>query len=327
LNTRLSEQLHAEGLLSEQSMERIRHAESEKLFSIFWEIRTLLYVGVLLLTTGLGILIYKNIDTIGHQVVLALIAALCIGCFYYCVKRKYPFSRTRVQSPNTYFDYVLLLGCLTMLTFLAYLQAQYVVFGEAYGLATFIPMLILFFCAYYFDHLGVLSLAITNLAAWLGIAVTPTTILRGNNFAEGRIIFAGILLGIFLTAVAYFSDKRNLKKHFSFTYLNFGMNILFIAILAGMFYFESFYAAWIFPLAAAAYYFYRKAFEQSSFYFLLMIVIYSYIGVSYVAVRAVVTLLDDIFLPLMYFIMSGIGVIVLLIQLNAKMKRHARLQQ
>ena len=65
------------------------------------------------------------------------------------------------------------LAALLLLTFITYLQVQYNVFGDRFGLATFIPMIILFYCAYYFDHLGVLSMAVANLAAWMGIAVTP----------------------------------------------------------------------------------------------------------------------------------------------------------
>ena len=175
------EQLHREGLLSEASLNKIRIDEGTRLFSIHWEVKTLLYIGVLLLTGGIGILIYKNIDTIGHTVILALIGAVCAGCFVYCERKKLPFSFARVPAPNAYFDYILLLGCLTLLTFITYLQVQYTAFGEAYGLATFIPMVLLFFCAYYFDHLGVLSLAITNLAAWMGVAITPLNIFNANK--------------------------------------------------------------------------------------------------------------------------------------------------
>jgi hypothetical protein len=320
VNIHLFKKLHDEGLLSTSSLERIHKSESSKLFNVFWEIRMLLYAGVLLLATGVGIIIYKNIDTIGHQVILASIALLCTACFYYCIKRKLPFSATRVDAPNSYFDYILLLGCLTFLTLIAYLQTQYTLFGQAYGLATFIPMLVLFFCAYYFDHLGILSLAITNLAAWMGIAITPLRILDSNNFANGEIIFAGITLGTFLTLAAHFSEVRRIKSHFSFTYLNFGINIFYISILAGMFYFDRLFLLWLVPLAVLDLFFYRKARSLSSFYIALLVVLYSYIGLSYCVVR----LLDDYTLTLLYFVLSGIASIMLLMFLNKNLKQHAR---
>ncbi|MBC7961215.1 MAG: DUF2157 domain-containing protein, partial [Vallitaleaceae bacterium] len=139
--------LLARGLLSENTFNRIKQKHAAGLFSLFWELKTLLYIGVSLLSTGLGILIYKNIDSIGHQVVLAAIASLCAGCFYWCNKHKMPFSYQRVESSGAFIDYILLLGTLSFLTFVGYLQVQYEVFGLHYGMATFIPMVVLFFIA------------------------------------------------------------------------------------------------------------------------------------------------------------------------------------
>jgi hypothetical protein len=321
LNILLFEQLHRQGLIADQSLERIRKSESAKLFSIHWELRTVLYLGVLLFTAGLGILIYKNIDTIGHQVILGLIALICGACFLYCERKKLPFSFTKVKSPNAYFDYILLLGCLTLLTFIAYLQVQYNLFGEKYGLATFIPMIVLFFCAYYFDHLGVLCMAIANLAAWMGITVTPLKIFKANDFADAQIIFAGLLLGALLVVMAHLSPVKNIKSHFSFTYLNFGMNMLFISTLAGMFHFDSFYLLWLIPLAALVIYFYRKAMAMSSFYIILMITLYAYVGISYAFTQLILTILDSFEVIMLYFIASGIGVLLFLISMNKKLKR------
>jgi hypothetical protein len=314
------ERLHREGLLSGESLQKIKRAEAARLFSIHWELKTLLYLGVLLLTGGLSVLVYKNIDTIGHTVILTAIAAICAGSFVYCERKKLPFSYGKVPAPNGYFDYILLLGCLTLLTFIAYLQAQYTVFGEAYGLATFIPMVILFFCAYYFDHLGVLSIAITNLAAWMGVAVTPLKIFSANNFRDAQIIFAGLLLGLVLVLAA---RLIRVKKHFCFTYLNFGLNVTFVSCLAGMFYFEDTYLVWMLPLALAVFYFYREALRLRSFYFMLMIVLYGYVGLAYVVIR--LTIEAWVLIP-MYLMGSAIAAVLLLINLNKKVKINARLQ-
>ena len=324
MNLPLFEKLFAQGLISAQSLERVKSFERNKLFSIHWELRTILYLGVLLLTGGLGILIYKNIDTIGHQVILAFIALLCAGCFYYCERKKLPYTNGKVQSPNAFFDYVLLTGCLTLLIFIGYLQAQYNVFGNRYGLATFIPMVILFFCAYYFDHLGVLCMAITNLGAWMGLAITPVKLFKANNFADTEIIFAGLVLGMFLTLLSYLSTEKKIKPHFSFTYLNFGMNVVFVSCLAGMFRFDSFYIIWILPLSVLVFYFYRKAMELRSFYIVLMLTAYAYISISYVLIRLLT--MGDVFevyyLILLYFIASAVYVSLFLVRMNKKIKAN-----
>jgi hypothetical protein len=322
VNIPLFERLHKEGLIADPSLQKIKQRAGSRLFSVHWELKTILYLGILLLTGGLGILIYKNIDTIGHQVILAIIGLICISSFVYCERKKLPFATTKVPAPNSFFDYILLLGCLTLLTFITYLQVQYTAFGTAYGLASFIPMVILFFCAYYFDHLGILSMAITNLAAWMGIAITPLNILKANDFANAEIIFAGLLLGMALTAIAWASERRNIKAHFEFTYVNFGINILFIACLAGMFHFDSFYALWLLPLAGAVLYFYKRAIATRFFYYLLIITLYGYIGFSYALVRFLVTAFDwgVIYFILMYFMGSATWIIVFLSRMNKKLK-------
>jgi Predicted membrane protein (DUF2157) len=324
MDIHLFQQLHREGAITDKSFEQIKDYHSKKLFSVHWEIKTLLYLGVLLLTGGLGILVYKNIDTIGHQAILVFIALLCGGSFFYCIKNKHPFSVQKVEAPNAYFDYVLLLGCLTFISFIAYLQFAYNVFGNRYGLATFFPMLVLFCSAYYFDHIGILSLAITNLGAWLGITVTPMQLLNSNDFDDAMLIFTGLLLGALLIALAFFSNNKNIKKHFEFTYTNFGMHVLFISSLAAMFHFEAIYLLWFLLLAGITYFFYRKAIQQKSFYFLLITTLYSYIGISYVVIRLLSAMnsldMGAIYIGLLYFIASGIGLILFLIQTNKKLK-------
>jgi hypothetical protein len=321
--------LHAEGLISDAALHQAETRESENLFSLHWELRLLLYLGVLLLTGGLGILVYKNIDTIGHQAVLAFIALVTAGSFFYCFRKKAPFAWEKVAVADPFFDYILLLGCLSLLIFLAYLQYQYDVFGDHYGSATFIPMVILFITAYYFDHLGILSLAITNLGAWAGIAITPLSILKDGNFSDGHLIFTGILLGGILLAAGRLSSHRQLKPHFETTYTNFGLHLFFVAALAGLFTYNAIYILWFLVLLAISWFFYTAAFRRKSFYFIVVIILYAYIALSYVIVRLLSSMagldLGIIWLGLLYFICSAIGIAVLLVRLNRKLKANARL--
>lgn len=320
----LFEQLQKEGTISAASAEKVRTVTASRLFSVHWELKTILYLGVLLLSGGLGILVYKNIDTIGHQVILLAIALACGGCFYYSFRHKLPFSKEKVPAPNGFFDYVLLLGCLLLLTFITYLQVQYNVFGTRYGAATFIPMLVLFFSAYYFDHIGVLSMAITNLAAWMGVTVTPLQLLSANDFSSYSLIYTGLFLGALLIVTALLSNRLRFKPHFSFTYSNFGTHIFFIATLAGMFSaYDGPYGLWFLLLAAVTVFFYSQAMKQRSFYFVLIITLYAYIGLSFMVIRLLMNARHEgaIYAGLLYFIASGIGSVILLINLNKKLKK------
>ena len=320
----LFERLHAEGAISDTSLRQVKQQQQHPLISIHWELKTLLYLGVLLLSAGLGLLIYKNIDTIGHQAIVGFIALLSGGSFYYCFKNKNPFSFAKAEAPNSFFDYVLLLACLTFITFIGYLQFQYNVFGTRYGLATFIPLVVVFFSAYYFDHLGILSIAITNLAAWAGIAVTPTRILEDNDFSSDRIIYTGMVLGVLLIVAGAASKLKRLKPHFEFTYTNFGTHLLFISCLAAMFNFTKWNLLWFLVLVAIGVYFYLKAVAEKSFYFLLLMTLYGYVGVSYVVIRLLFFTgnsdFGGVYVALMYFILSAIGVAFFLISMNKKLK-------
>ena len=324
MNQKVFEQLHSEGLISDVSFDNIKTKQEHPLLSVYWEIKTLLYLGVLLLSSGLGILVYKNIDTIGHQMILLFIALVCGGSFFYCFKNNKAFSINRVTAPNALFNYILLLACCTFIILIGYLQYHYQLFGNRYGLASFFPMVVLFFSAYYFDHLGVLSMAIVNLAGWLGITVTPISVLTANDFNSSRIIFTGLALGVLLIVMAWATRKRKIKQHFELSYANFGTHILLISCLAAMFHFDTVYLLWFFLMAAMVGYFYTTAIADKSFYFILIITLYAYIGFTYV----VFDLLDKIggvtlsilYMGFLYFILSGIGLILFLMNTNKKIK-------
>lgn len=324
MNTDLFEKLYEEGCISEESLNRIRHKRQHPLFSLHWELKTLLYLGVMLLSTGLGVLIYKNIDTIGHQVIIAAIAAISTGCFVYCYKHKKPFDRQLVKSTGALFDYLLLLACLSFVSFLGYLQFQYTVFGTSYGLATFIPMVVLFYVAYDFDHLGILSMAVTNLGIWLGLSLSPIALLTKLETNDQTLIFTCLFLGLFLMAVSYLSARYDFKAHFRFTYMHFAVHLTFLSILSAYFYNYDRPGSvlWLFLTFAVAYYVYMDALKQRSFYFLLLMVLYVYISAAALFLRTIL-LMEDVamfYLASLYFICSAIAIIKLLRDLNKKVK-------
>ena len=316
------EQLRDQQIISDADLEKIKNVERSKPTSVHWDLLTLLYLGIFLLTTGLGILVYKNIDTIGHDIIIAVIAVSCIACFFYCFKKSKSYSNKKIEAPNVLFDYILLFGCLLLITLIGYLQFQYNAFGNRWGLATFIPMVLLFAAAYYFDHLGVLSLAITTLAAWVGISVTPLEILNNNDFSSERIIISGAVLGVALVGLAELSERRNVKAHFAFTYKNFGTHILFISSIAALFHFEEIYFIIFLLFGGIAFFFYKNAVKENSFYFLVITFLYSYIALGYVVIRLLSEVGDmgSIYLGLFYFIGSGIGLIRILMHYNKTLK-------
>ena len=329
MQTGLFDKLHKQGLLSDESLKNTQKLFAKPVVSLYRDLNVLLYSGVLLLSSGLGILVYKNIDRIGHIAILSFIAAICLFCYAYCYRKMSPFSWGEVNSPDVLFDYLLVLGGLLLVLFIGYLQYQYRVFGERWNMAAFIPMVLLFITAYYFDHRGVLALAITNLAAWLGITINRFTWPFLGNLKEHETIYAAILLGIFLVCMFYFSALSGRKTHFKNLYHQFGTHIFFISTTIAIFEFDPRYWPWFMLLAIGGVYHIYKAFKETSFYYLVVGILYMYFGFSHI----VLDLLDQTGteakaiaqIQMLYFIISAAILAFLLVRLNNKLKKDAGL--
>ena len=307
---RILKELTDKQIVTPEQAGKIDRFEKTAPFSLHWELKTLLYLGVLLLNVGLGVLIYEHIDTLGHTVPLIMIGLVCAGCFYYVIRYRKPFSNGEVESATPYYDYVLLLGCLSFLLLEGYWQYQYRIFGERYGLATFIPMVLFFVLAYLFDNRGVLSLAITALASWLGITVTPQELLSRNDFNSATIIQTGVFLGVLLAAIVFTSERRDFKRHFSMTYLNFSVHLLMVSCLSGIITLDN-WLVYVPLLALSVGSYLWLARQRQSFYLLVVAVVYAYIGLSYLFMKTFPRLILEAYL--LYYLFSGAAVVVMLI--------------
>ncbi len=300
------------GSLPEGLQEKIGAHYQERPFSIFWEVRTLLYLGVVSLSSGIGILIYKNIDTIGHQTLLGLIAVLTAACFGYCAKRAQPFTSGQGAKESSWADYVLLLGVLLFGIFTGYVQAQYAIFGKHYGLALGIPGAFYLFLAYRFDHRGVLQLGLSGLCAAVGVVVTPLSAVDGNLFDHRTPVYAGLAMGALYAAAGMLSEKSDFKKHFGFSYINFAMHLSMIASLTGMMTADGWEESIFFLLLAAfAAGLWRHAQRRRSPYFLLCAVLYGYVGFTYMCMHHLFRYSTSgmVSLVFLYFILSCAGTI------------------
>ncbi len=322
------EYLLNQGLITAESTEKLKEYHTNRPLSIFWHVRTILYLGVTLLASGLGTLIYKNIDTIGHATIVIIIGLSSAICIYWCFKKADSFTFEKVPSPNTWLDYILLLGVSLFLIFEGYLQYQFNIFGNSYGLATILPALILFALAYRFDHLGVLSMGITLLATWLGISLTPKDLLVSNDFSDERIILAGLLLGVILTSLGYFLANRGIKKHFDFTYYNFAFHLSAFAVFGAAATFSSGWL-WILLIGPISYLGYRYAWTISSFYFLLFSLGYAYAAVTYLLIKGLFWIEPDGilwgYLFMFYFIGTGLYSIRFLMRTYKNMTNDVRI--
>ena len=278
-------ELLEKGFITQEQFQKIEPVVSGKIVSVFYELRTILYLGVMLFTTGAGILIYQNIGSIGHIISIVALTIFMLACFWYVFKYEAGYSHGPIQSPTPYYDYVLLLGCLLFISIQGYLQFQYGALNDTLGWSTLITAILFFYLAYRFDHVGILSLAITALASFWSISVSPQKWYSGEFFSGSNLYNTAIIFSIVVGGIAFFLDKREIKKHFTFTYLNFCILIFFVGAVGGMFYQYWFmYVSLIYGGCAFAFYMARW---RRSFLFLLYAFLAGYIATTYLLTRTI----------------------------------------
>ncbi|HET9505720.1 MAG TPA: DUF2157 domain-containing protein [Hymenobacter sp.] len=318
--TRLLAELEAAGYLPPAQAAAIAEDERARPFSLHYELRALLYLGITLLAGGVGVLIYQHIDSLGHGVIIGAIALAMSASFAYGVRRRLAFTWGEAPRTSIAADYLLVLGCLLFLVLEGYLQAQYELFGTRYGLATVLPAGLFFYLAYRFDHRGVLSLAITALAAWVGVSVAPLAVFQQALLWHSALSFPGMLLGLVLVAAGLGSEFLDRKRHFAFTYLSLGSNVTLLAALSLLFATEGRYSLpWlllVLVLSAGLVWYARRA---QSYLFLLMSVAYSYVAITYSIVRLLASgHSSDWVTPMLVFYLPLTLVGIVLLFLNSK---------
>ena len=152
---------------------------------------------------------------------------------------------------------------------------------------------------------------------------------KKQNSDSYFLLYVGFGSGITFTAgtgslICYFKPANLPETNFKFSYQHYGIHVTYIALLAGYFHYYSsvFCIVWMFGILLLSILMYKDAIKNKSFYFMLLVVLYGYIAVSSLAVRLFIQIEDEatLYLALLYFIGSGIGMIFLLINLNKKLK-------
>lgn len=314
------QELHDKNLLTEEQFINLEKIVSRKIFSVYYELRILLYLGVMLFTTGIGILIYKNIGDIGHLLSIIVLLLLTVACFVYAFRKAVPYTNGKVKPPTPYYDYVVLLGCLLFISVLGYLQFQFSILNEALGETTLVTAAFFFYAAYRFDHVGVLSLGIVALASFWSITISPQKWYSNQFIETANLHITAMVFGAALAAIAMVLDRKKIKQHFTFTYLNFASLVFLMGALAGIFINEDSYALYLILLyvgcAATAYFAHLK----KSFLFLLYAFVFGYIGTTYFLTDVI---LDDPFIWFLYLIASCGGFIYFIIKFKNYFKRSA----
>jgi hypothetical protein len=309
-----TQKLFEKGLLRKEQQINIKNYLALGIFSVRNELLFLMYLSVLLFTSGVGVLIYNNINTIGHSILLTLLLALIVGCYYFCFKKSKGFTTHDVDFDNPIYNYLVLLATILSCTFMGYLQYQYHVFGNEFEISILISAFIALGTAYYFNNKSALSIGLTALTASIGITLTPQTLIDNDVYWNQNLSYYGLILGLTIVIWAIHSQKIKLKTHFDLILVTFALHLVTICSIAGLL--NEYWFVFIFVLAGSTFYFYMKSFQISAISVQIFTLLYGYIGFNIFIVR-VFGLIDigDFFVLLFYLLpVYFVGTIVLFIK-------------
>ena len=214
------------------------------LVSVRFEIRTLLYVGVLLLTSGVGVLVALHQEEIGPLAIAASITLAAAGSLIWVARRAAPFSWGEVPSPSVAFDYVLLLGLLLVAADLAYVEVQFTVLGPRWAYHLLIVGALYMLAAYRWDSRTALGLALATLAAWRGLSVSLVPAMIGPGVAAD-LRASAIVLGALYVGAAVLSVRLARKPHFEEVFASTGLLLLLGGLLSGVLDDRQAWSAWL----------------------------------------------------------------------------------
>ena len=314
------QRLVEQNLLTKEQQGHLDDLSSNRLVSVYFDLRALLYAGVLLFSTGIGILIYKNIGDIGHLVAIGALILLTAACFVYMFRKGPRYQHHEVEGPTPYFEYVVLLGSLLLISVQGYLQFKYELLTENLGLSTLISAAVFFVVAYRFDHLGVLSLGITALASFFSITLSPNKWYSGEFLQGSHLYLTAIFFGTGLALAALLLEKKNIKAHFTFTYLNFALLIFFVGALSAMMMEESRMGWYLLIVYAGVVFAWLSARRRRSFLFLLYAFIAGYIGTTYLLSETVMQNADTLWFY--YFMLSCGGFVYFIVKYRNYFSRN-----
>jgi hypothetical protein len=165
--------LHADGLIDDDDAARALARDRGQIFSLHPELRATLYAGVLLVMSGVGIILARNLERIGPLTIVLAMALLAAACALPAVRARHAGHTLSDAS-----DYLLLLAVLLGSANLAYAERQFTLLGAWWSWHLLLLSVVHAALAYGFGSRLVLVASLTALAGWFGVGGSPGDALK-----------------------------------------------------------------------------------------------------------------------------------------------------
>jgi hypothetical protein len=208
---------------------------------------------------------------------------------------------------------VLYLGSLVWCVELAYLENRFHVLSGQWDFYLLATAGFFFFLAYRFDNRFVLSLALSSLAGWFGLTISRWPSHQDAVYRQCALLYC-LLVGVGAVVL----QRRGLKPHFFGTYLNIVANVLFWALLSGVFTREG-SGIWFLALLISCGASLAWGLMRRQFAFVAYSAVYGYVGVSAILIRG----MNDDTVVLVYFVVTAVAMLVALVLIARRFGRAA----
>ncbi len=225
--------LRDESAIDPAAHARLVAIERRAIFSLYGELRTLLYAGVALIVAGVGLYLKDNLDRLGHGTIIGIIAFAAAGCYLWAF-----IGRSRSDRLHPSHEYLLLLGALLLSVDLGYAEGVYHWFGDEWERHLLILAVFHGATAYLFGSRVVLSLAITSLAGWIGVDREGKFLSEGAIEAGSRLLLAGAAVAVWRLAHGFAfrgADPEDSRTGFGEIFDHFVANLAMIGALVWVF--------------------------------------------------------------------------------------------
>jgi hypothetical protein len=227
--------LARDGLLAPEQARLFGRVARGELVSLSIALQALLYLGIVAVTTGVGLLLRDRIADLGPITIalsVGLVASLCLG---WVAHRSPPFSTTEVASPSFAFDYVLTLGALLAAADLAFIEARFSALGDLWAFHLLLVSTFYAALAFRFDSRTLFALSLTTFAAWRGVAATSLERTIFGLFNDTDAVRLNTLVcGIAFAILGREFARRRVKAHFEPTATHLGWLLILQAVAWGI---------------------------------------------------------------------------------------------
>jgi len=218
--------LHAAGAIDDATAARALARDRGRVFSLHAELRVTLYAGVLLVMSGVGIVLARNLERIGPLGIALAIALVAVACAV-------PTARARRagRALTVAGDYLLLLAVLLGSADLAYAERQFTLLGPLWTWHLLLLAVVHGTIAYAFASPLVLAASLTALAGWFGVGGTVGDVLH-VSYSTPVLGARALACAAVITAWRYADRRARPDSRFSDVFDHFAANLAFWGAIA-----------------------------------------------------------------------------------------------